>query len=63
MWLVLTIQNEVTPSRLVHYVHYFCTDVSGYDQDSFGLKSLKISKGQPEAINRRRTDNTMVKRK
>ena len=51
MWLVLTIQNEVTPSRLVHYVHYFCTDVCRYHQDSFGLKSLKMSKGQPEITN------------
>ena len=27
------------------------------------MKSLKISNGYSEAVNRRRTDNTMVKRK
>jgi hypothetical protein len=29
----------------------------------FGKKSLKIPKGQSESVYRRRTDNTMVKRK
>ena len=30
---------------------------------NFGKKSLKIPKGQSESVNRRRTDNTMAKRK
>ena len=29
----------------------------------YNKKSLKIPKGQSEAVNRRRTDNTMAKRK
>jgi hypothetical protein len=32
-------------------------------QEIFLKKSLKIPKGQSEAVNRRRTDNTMAKRK
>jgi len=43
---------------------YFIRGIVGFPVMIYcGKKSLKIPKGQSEAVNGRRTDNTMTKRK
>ena len=54
--------NWVSISCLIHYTHHDVV-IQKPNMKTEAKKSLKISKGQPESVYRRRTDNTMVKRK